>query len=112
MGNNEKIICAAIHFDDGKEYFHQPKNTPTGITICGMRHHNCFATIALIVEAYGGTIEKGKKRAFPGFKETQGFLTSENRFVDRKEALSIALLENQVLDKTKLGDMLHSEDLY
>ena len=109
---NEKIICSAIHFDDGEEYLHQPTNTPTGVTVCGMRHHNCFMTVAIIVNHYDRK-EDGKKYCFHGFKETQGFLTNKNRFVDRKEAQIIALREDQVLDKNQLrGDILFSEDIY
>jgi hypothetical protein len=40
-------------------------------------------------------------------------VTSNGRFVDRKEALIIALENDQVLDKSQIrGDNLYSEDLY
>jgi hypothetical protein len=43
---------------------------------------------------------------------TEGFLTSDNRFVDRMEAMEIAVSQNQVkqLHNPKIG--LFSEDLY
>ena len=39
----EYILCAAIHWDDGETYPHQPKNITTGLVICGRRHHNILA---------------------------------------------------------------------
>lgn len=41
----------------------------------------------------------------------QGFLTNENRFVDRKEAAKIAMLAKQI-DKWKEGQILISEELW
>ncbi len=41
----EKIICAAIHLNDGNIYQYQPKNITSGIVIAGRRHHNCFLTL-------------------------------------------------------------------
>jgi hypothetical protein len=45
----------------------------------------------------------------PLTNHTQGFLTSKNRFVDRKEAANIAIAANQC---EKTVTMLFSEDLY
>lgn len=36
------IICAAVHYNDGNNYPHQPINIGSGIVIAGRRHHNCF----------------------------------------------------------------------
>lgn len=102
--NKEYILCAANHYDDGKEHVHQPKNIKTGFVTCGRRHHNCISTYALIV-------------GFPydenGIKlmntEEQGFLTNENRFVSREEAGRIAFAAGQT---EELIEKLHSEDLY
>jgi hypothetical protein len=41
----------------------------------------------------------------------QGFITSKNRFVDRKEGAEIALKSGQV-SELKYGPSLYSEDLY
>lgn len=104
---SERILCAAIWFDDGKEYAHQPKNTPTGIVLCGWRHGCIFAQI-------GGLV---KERQELGIHEKeQGFLTSTNRFVDRPEAFKIAFKENQIkpdaLEQAIRAQYLYSEDLY
>ena len=100
----ERILCAAIWFDDGKEYAHQPKNISTGIVLCGWRHGCIFPQI-------GGLV---KERQELGIHEKeQGFLTSLNRFVDRKKAFKIALKENQIIDLNNTrGNRLYSEDLY
>ena len=97
----EYVTCAANWFNDGKVYLHQPTNIKEGFVVCGHRHHNVFMTVSLIrgddfkVSDYG--------------KVTQGFLTSYDRFVDRKEAGKIAFQEKQI---TKETDCLFSEDLY
>jgi hypothetical protein len=108
----EYILCAAIWYQDGNQYPHQPKNIETGIVICGRRHHNCITTRSVT------TIDRL-------CQNVQGFLTSKDRFLNRKEAYQIALAVGQVaarkadkyLDQyfgTKPGDtdILISEDLY
>lgn len=42
----------------------------------------------------------------------QGFLTSEDRFVDRKVALKIATKWSQIKNKTGCKDELYSEDMW
>lgn len=98
----ERIICAAIWFNDGKDcYVHQPKNINTGIVIAGRRHHNCFYTMAALKGLNAHRMDFGDN--------TQGFLTNTNRFVDRKEAGEIAFKAGQT---DKLRELLFSEDLY
>jgi len=107
----ERIQCSAIWYkelplkrDDFPEGFCRPKNCDRGIVFCGLRHHNClYQKVALTGLA---DHESGE--------HIQGFLTNENRFVDRKEGLKIAIRARQV-DETKLGNSLiglFSEDLY
>lgn len=102
---NERILCAAIWFDDGKEYVHQPKNIKTGMVVCGRRHHNCFSIIADIL----GKV--GERRDLGLHEKEQGFLTSTDRFVTREEAAEIALRENQVKPE-ELAEVLKSKFLY
>lgn len=89
--HKERILCAAIWYRDEKKYSHQPRNIETGFVVSGHRHSNI---ISIIYELTG---RKTKSDA------TQGFLTSCNRFVDRKEAAKIFLSDKEVL---------FSEDLY
>ena len=91
----EFIICAAIRHDNiGKIYY-------------GHRHSHC---IEASNDALSWTMNREE---ISKFLRTQGFATSQNRFVDRIEALKIALENNQVLDKSQIrGNKLYSEDLY
>jgi hypothetical protein len=94
------ILCAATHFDDGKLHVHQPKNIETGIVICGRRHHNVYATLAAL---------KVNRLKLSKIKTTQGFLTAQDKFVDRKEAAMIAFRACQIQRRQK---SLGSEDLW
>lgn len=100
----EFIICAAIHFLDGKNHNHQPKNVTTGFVIAGRRHHNCYLTLSIIKDD-----ETTMK-----LKNVQGFITSTDRFVDRKEAYEIAKREGQLFSGILHDDnpILISEELY
>lgn len=98
--NREYILCSAIYFDDKKEYIHMPKNIETGFVICGRRHHNCFAILGQVLQ---------KDKGYKNIEEVQGFLTSENRFVDRQEAGKIAFEAGQT---DSLITTLFSENLW
>lgn len=96
------ILCATVLFKDGNKHAHQPTNIDEGIVICGRRHHNCFI---ITNDLHDGTFIK--KRFHDNI--VQGFLTSDDRFVDRKEAGQIAYKAGQI---SKPTDCLLSEDLY
>jgi hypothetical protein len=98
------IICAAIWFRDGKQYSHQPRNIEDGLVVCGRRHHNCLLTAD---ELNGGKCIEGLNEL--NGKAVQGFMTSDDRFVDRSEAGVIAFEANQT---NKLEKCLFSEHLY
>lgn len=99
----ERILCAAIHFHDGAEHVHQPVNIETGFVICGLRHPSCYGTLWAV---------SGPERLAFYRKYVQGFLTSANRFVGRREGLRIAESANQIANKHHPHDILMSEDLY
>lgn len=103
----ERILCAAILYADGKAHPHQPKNIETGLVICGRRHHNCYATLSGLLGGLDGKLLVGR--------DNQGFITSEDRYVNRNEAFKIAKKENQIyhkcFDDVEDG-ILTSEDLY
>lgn len=106
-GLEEKIICAAVWYKElevKKEIANAlPVNCKTGVVFCGFRHSNCIFTKCAITglrDAESGT-------------NVQGFLTNKNKFVDRSEALEIAILADQILDYDQIrGNKLFSEDLY
>lgn len=93
----EYILCAAIHYDDGKYYSHQPNGITTGFVISGYTHSAIIESIAI---PFGRRITH---------KDEQGFLTSTGKFVDRGDALDIAINNGQT---TKSSGELYSEDLY
>lgn len=88
---SEKIVCAAISNPIELDMAGNP------LIYCGLRHPFIL-----------WQSEKVSRNP-----HHQGFLTTLNRFVDRKEGLKIALANNQVLDIADVrGDNLYSEDLY
>jgi hypothetical protein len=99
----EFIICAAVHFKDGKKREHQPKNIESGIVVAGRRHHNCFLTAFDLSDETIGRQD-----------HVQGFITSRDRFVDRKEGYEIAKREKQLFSGLIHDDkpILISEELY
>jgi hypothetical protein len=104
----EFIICAAIHYDDGIEYPHQANNIQTGLVICGRRHHNCITNSSIML---GDRYNKNLAN-----RAAQGFMTSMDRYVNRKEAFKIALAQKQIIhkfyDDNNSDQILVSEDLY
>jgi hypothetical protein len=90
----EFILCAALLFENN--------------IISGFRHSDCYKTLTDVV--------KVKDECLPQ-REDQGFLTSLNRYVDRKEGWVIAKRNNQIrfgLESSENGDQsqLISENLY
>ena len=94
----EKVLCAAIWVDDGKtNYLYQPKNIKSGFVISGWRH--------------GSILEFMKAKKVSNKGSMQGFITSDNRFLDRVEARELVIKTGQ-LEDTAWNDELYSEDLY
>ena len=106
MKDEEYILCSAIHYNDGKEHVHQPKNIAEGIVIAGRRHHNCITTLAALMG-------DGYDKKLAG-RDGQGFLTNTDRFVTRKEAYIIAEKAQQLLHRMhdKTNPILISEDVW
>lgn len=99
----EYILCAAIWYKDLQMQQDiesgRPTNCDKGVVLAGHRHHNC---IHQMVNIYG--IYSSKAGEY-----VQGFLTSNNRFVDRKEAYEIHIANGNTAD---FINCLYSEDLY
>jgi hypothetical protein len=83
----ERIIRAAIMLDGRVWHLPPPK-----------RHHDVISKIFLT----GGEPGRG----------VQGFLTSDERFVDRVEGLRIASDAGQIVEKHGNPDELFSEDMW
>jgi len=95
MKQNEFILCSAINHN--------------ATIVCGYRHKDCYETIRQLVPNI-------TEDDLPD-RYLQGFLTSLNRFVDRKEAWVIAKNNNQIKYGLKVSDIgddseLISENLY
>lgn len=107
----ERVLCAANYYNDQKVHPDQPKNINIGFIVCGRRHHNCTTTFNQIV---GFPYSQDAQKVYN--TEIKGFITNKNRFVDRKEAYTIAFKADQIIGPNKghaensIG--LTSEDLY
>lgn len=87
----EQLICSAIKFRMiNSEYFH---------IMCGKRHADIFETM----------FHLGIK--YDKITHIQGFMTDNNRFIDRYEAYEIAKANGQLICE---GDsrILYSEDVW
>ena len=121
MDKKEFILCAAVWYNDGLKHEHQPKNIEVGFVIAGRRHHNCYATakalagIDNVIRLKIENIENTMTRE--DYRKHQGFITSTDRYVDRKEGWEIALKNNQIQfgkEASTIGSesILISENLY
>lgn len=102
----ERVLCAAIHIDDGVKHEHQPCNIHTGFVVAGRRHHNCIYTASLLGELSDKVRHAMKQR------NNQGFLTTHDRYVSRSTAYEIAREQGQLLAPELISEILTSEDLY
>ena len=112
----EHILCSAIYYRDNKIYPHQPKNITSGFVVCGRRHHNCFVTLFTLMNLNNPELWENGAGVDKNVI-TQGFLTSEDKFVTRAAAFIIAYAASQII-RTVPEEQLHhptqlfSEDLY
>jgi len=112
----ERILCAAVYVDDGKNHQRRSYNYPkTGLVFTGWRHPDCFTTM----NAWADMLTEDQRIAIDAvqkyqlFGKNQGFLTSTGRYVDRQEGYQIARAAGQLL-KPYTDDTrdLFSEDVY
>jgi hypothetical protein len=108
----ETIRCAAIWVDTGSS--EPPRRSysypATGLMFCGWRHSDCF----LLVYAYASLLppEEVERLSEQLAGVNQGFMTSTGRFVDRREAWTIAEAAGQILPRARHSGCLYSEDIY
>lgn len=94
----EYIICAAIWYPNIPNFNpHQPINIDEGTVLCGWRHGS-------IIGQFNALTGKSTTR-----NDIQGFLTSKNRFLNRKEARELHIKNGF---QAEFKDELYSEDLY
>lgn len=114
--NKEFILCAAIWINDKQKHEQQPENIEIGFVICGRRHHNCYQTIKDLKDDVNFYF-KSLNMSESDYREHQGFITSLDRYVNRKEGWNIAKANNQIqfgLTASENGSdsILISENLY
>lgn len=93
----EYITCSANWYDDQLRHVHKPINIDKGLVVCGHRHHDVIYTYCQLT---GSEV---------GDRCIEGFMTSHNRFVGRKEAAKVAFKAGQTKE---LKINLYSEDIY
>jgi hypothetical protein len=96
----ETVICAAIRLPDGRIFR-------------GHRHSDCIHVARYTVNWNGG-VKPRDDRWDASMCEDQGFITSRNRYVDRKEGMRLQLAAGieSVAPGGYRGETLFSEDLY
>lgn len=104
VGDQERILCAAIWYLDLPTQKMPPKNIDKGVVVCGQRHGHCIDIMVTLANLR--TVQNGERSVGATI---QGFLTNKNRFVDRQEGANIAFAANQI---PKTTNRLFSEDLY
>lgn len=107
--DKEIILCSAVWYKDlplVKKIEHnvRPVNCDRGVVFCGFRHPHCMYTMVSVTGKRSVEVEVGEYE--------QGFLTSKNRFVDRKEAWIIAEREGQIKRQSGGYGTLYSECLW
>lgn len=98
----ERILCAAIWYKEQPQVVnhYNPININKGIVLCGHRHHNII----------GQCLSLTDKKQYEMGEYVQGFITTKNRFLDRKEAAILWKEQGNTLQCTE--NELFSEDLY
>lgn len=86
----ERIVAAAV--------FHEV----TASLPPPARHHTILQSMSELMGIPAGSLAAS----------TQGFLTSEGRFVNRREAWDIAWRAKQIGEKTTSAPLLYSEDMW
>ena len=100
-----KIVTPAVWFNDGRE--HNDEYAETGLVFTGFNHVDCV-TSAYNQSVLGGS--KGLSRILLKAVRTEGFITSDNTFVDRHKAYDIAERAGQVKEHVS-GRNLYSYNL-
>jgi hypothetical protein len=130
LKEEECILCAAIHYDNGLKYnFHYNYGVETGFVLCGYRHPHIISVLPTNPYWLQRKFEENDREVIQKYEELcvkygwqedsltrckviQGFITNKGRFVNRKEAFQIALAAGQINENAGVDRELFSEDLY
>lgn len=97
---NPYILCAAVYYPIPVKYSDQPLNIDLGFVVAGRRHSNCYKTLEIMGINIGSCD-----------RSNEGFLTSDNRYLNRAEAAILAKERGQLL-VNYTPEILISENLY
>jgi len=108
----EFVVCAAVwskELELKKEISYcRSRNLDHGVVFAGLRHPHAMYTMVAVTGLRSVTYAEDAVG-----EHVQGFVTSKDRFVDRTEAMKIALAAGQVTEgETYSTSELFSEDLY
>jgi hypothetical protein len=130
LKEEECILCAAIHYDNGLEYnFHYNYGVKTGFVLCGYKHPHIISVLPTNPYWLQRKFEENDREVIQKYEELcvkygwqedsltrckviQGFITNKGRFVNREEAFQIALKAGQINENAGVDRELFSEDLY
>lgn len=106
----ERIVSAAIWYNDGKRHLGMPNNIKRGFVLYGKSHYSCNVAFLAITSNNRSYWEDTYN------EQVRGFITDKNRFICRKEAYEIAIKASQIVicfDKYHLNEIgFVIEDLY
>lgn len=116
MKQREFILCAAIWVNDGQPHEQQPEGIDKGFVVCGRRHHNCYQTLTDLKGDANEYLESINLREW-STRDNEGFMTSTDRYVNRRDAWKIAKENGQIAVGLACSDngedsILISENLY
>lgn len=119
VDKEEFVLCAAVWYPDEKfTPHHRPLNIDKGIVFSGQRHPHCIGqAVAMLYPNWNKALDTfdpkhDEMRIHCNRIKIEGFLTSINRFVDRKEGAVIALENGQISKLNYSSKEMYSEDLY
>ena len=84
--NKDYIVCSAIWLRSVESFSSTIGSVPNGIVFPGLKHRDCMSLIDSLIP----------KELLPEFEFVEGFLTSENKFVNRVGARFIAKRSGQI----------------
>jgi len=83
----EYIVCSAIWLkSQGQSFSSTIGSVPNGVVFPGLKHKDCMSLISSMIPI----------EYFPAFEFIEGFLTSENKFVNRVATRFIAKRSVQI----------------
>lgn len=117
MSNYKELVtCSAIWYKDCTKLFsilplnrdlRNPINVKEGLVVLGHRHGDIITNVHNLLGLR--TVENGERSVG---ETVQGFVTNQNRFLDRTEAYELEVSNGRIEDFRQISRQLFSEDLW